>query len=130
MAVSDKKLELQLMAARTRLFQPPSSVDKLISLLDKVESYLLMVEQSPSQAMHDAVCPPLKTLVDEKLLGLPDNDVKVAVVACIAEIARITAPDAPYDEEQMREVFRLIVSTLENLSDESSRSFDKSISIL
>ena len=29
-------------------------------------------------------------------------DVKVSVVSCITEIARITAPDSPYNDERMK----------------------------
>ncbi|KHG27422.1 Sister chromatid cohesion PDS5 B [Gossypium arboreum] len=89
-----------------------------------------MVEQSPSQSMQNALSPSLKALVAEQLFRHPDDDVKVAVAACISEITRITAPDAPYDDDQMREVFQLIVSSLKNLSDKSSRSFIKRTSIL
>ncbi|XP_039022604.1 sister chromatid cohesion protein PDS5 homolog B-B-like [Hibiscus syriacus] len=89
-----------------------------------------MVEQSPSQSMQNAQYLALKALVAEQLLKHPDNDVKVAVAACIVEITRITAPDAPYDDDQMREVFQLIVSTFESLSDKSSRSFNKRILVL
>ncbi|KAL4298281.1 hypothetical protein GQ457_12G019870 [Hibiscus cannabinus] len=130
MAASGKELELQLMEAGNRLVEPPSSVDELIPLLDQVESCLSRVEQSPSQAMQNALSPSLKALVAEQLLRHPDNDVKVAVAACISEITRITAPDAPYDDDQMREVFHLIVSSFENLSDKSSRTFTKRASIL
>ncbi|KAK8602607.1 hypothetical protein V6N13_057762 [Hibiscus sabdariffa] len=130
MAASGKELELQLMEAGNRLVEPPSSVDELIPLLDQVESCLSRVEQSPSQAMQNALSPSLKALVAEQLLRHPDNDVKVAVAACISEITRITAPDAPYDDDQMREVFHLIVSSFENLSDKSSRTFIKRASIL
>ncbi|XVF35666.1 hypothetical protein REPUB_Repub18cG0165800 [Reevesia pubescens] len=130
MAASDKELELQLMEAGNRLVEPPSSVDDLIPLLDQVESCLSRVEQSPSQSMQNALSPSLKALVAEQLFRHPDDDVKVAVAACISEITRITAPDAPYDDEQMKEVFQLIVSSFENLSDKSSRSFNKRASIL
>ncbi|GMJ07765.1 hypothetical protein like AT4G31880 [Hibiscus trionum] len=130
MVSSDKELELQLMEAGNSLVEPPSSVEELIPLLDQVESCLSRVEQSPSQAMQNALCPSLKALVAKQLLRHPDNDVKVAVAACISEITRITAPDAPYDDDQMREVFQLIVSSFENLSDKSSRTFIKRTSIL
>ncbi|MBA0845469.1 hypothetical protein Goarm_022811, partial [Gossypium armourianum] len=80
--------------------------------------------------MQNALSPSLKALVAEHLFRHPDDDVKVAVAACISEITRITAPDAPYDDDQMREVFQLIVSSFENLSDKSSRSFIKRTSIL
>ncbi|XWS72744.1 hypothetical protein CRYUN_Cryun02cG0066800 [Craigia yunnanensis] len=130
MATSDKELELQLMEAGNRLVQPPSSVDDLILLLDEVESCLSRVEQSPSQSLQNALSPSLKALVAEQLFRHPDDDVKVAVAACISEITRITAPDAPYDDDHMKEVFQLIVSTFENLSDKSSLSFIKRTAIL
>ncbi|TYH69570.1 hypothetical protein ES332_D05G065500v1 [Gossypium tomentosum] len=130
MTASEKELELQLMEAGNRLVEPPSSVAELIPLLDQVESCLSRVEQSPSQSMQNVLSPSLKALVAEHLFRHPDDDVKVAVAACISEITRITAPDAPYDDDQMREVFQLIVSSFENLSDKSSCSFIKRTSIL
>ncbi|XWS70491.1 hypothetical protein CRYUN_Cryun03dG0052600 [Craigia yunnanensis] len=130
MAASDKELELQLMEAGNKLVEPPSSVEELIPLLDQVESCLSRVEQSPSQALQNALSPSVKALVAEQLFRHPDDDVKVAVAACISEITRITAPDAPYDDDHMREVFQLIVSSFENLSDKSSCSFVKRTAIL
>ena len=38
-----------------------------------------------------------------------------SVASCIIEITRITTPDALYDDEQMKEIFQLIVATFENL---------------
>ncbi|KAK8660694.1 hypothetical protein V6N13_051609 [Hibiscus sabdariffa] len=130
MASSGKELELLLMEAGNKLLEPPSSVDELITLLDKVESFLSRVEQSPSQSMQNALSPSLKALIAEPLFRHPDDDVKVAVAACISEITRISAPDAPYQDDQMREVFQLIVSSFENLSDKSSCSYTKRTSIL
>ncbi|KAK8535207.1 hypothetical protein V6N13_081344 [Hibiscus sabdariffa] len=130
MASSGKELELLLMEAGNELLEPPSSVDELVTLLDKVESFLSRVEQSPSQSMQNALSPSLKALIAEPLFRHPDDDVKVAVAACISEITRISAPDAPYHDDQMREVFQLIVSSFENLSDKSSRSYTKRTSIL
>ncbi|PON76896.1 hypothetical protein PanWU01x14_032160 [Parasponia andersonii] len=40
-----------------------------------------------------------------------DVDVRVAVASCISEITRITTPDAPYDDDQMKD----IVSTQKSL---------------
>ena len=39
-----------------------------------------------------------------------------SVASCITEITRITTPDAPNDDEQMKEIFQLIVATFENCS--------------
>ncbi|XP_024004663.1 altered inheritance of mitochondria protein 21 isoform X2 [Eutrema salsugineum] len=130
MSDSDKELEKQILEAREKLIDPPSSVDELLSLLDKLFLSLSEVEQSPPDSMQNALSPLMKALVAGKLFKHSDVDVKVAVAACISEITRITAPDAPYDDDQMREVFKLIVSSFENLVDNSSRSYSKRTSIL
>ncbi|XP_038699471.1 neurofilament heavy polypeptide-like isoform X2 [Tripterygium wilfordii] len=127
---ADKELEQKLLEAGNRLADPPSSVDELLALLDQVEKCLAKVEQSPGESMQNALAPSLTALVADKLFQHPDVDVKVSVASCISEITRITAPEAPYDDEQMKEVFQLIVSSFENLSDKSSRSYDKRTSIL
>ncbi|XP_061346896.1 sister chromatid cohesion protein PDS5 homolog C-like isoform X2 [Gastrolobium bilobum] len=130
MASTDKELEEQLLEAGNKLVDPPSSVDELLPLLDQVESCLSKVEQSPTESMQNALSPSLKALIADKLLRHSDVDVKIAVASCISEITRITAPDAPYDDDQMKEVFGLIVSSFENLYDKSSRSYAKRTMIL
>ncbi|RDX74286.1 DNA mismatch repair protein MSH6, partial [Mucuna pruriens] len=68
----------------------------------RVESCLSRVEQSPTDSMQNALSPSLKALIADKLLRHSDDDVKVAVASCISEITRITAPEAPYDDDQMK----------------------------
>lgn len=70
--------------------------------LQRVESCLSRVEQSPANSMQIALSSPLIALIGDKLLRHSDPDVKVAVASCISEITRITAPDAPYDDDQMK----------------------------
>ncbi|GFZ08299.1 hypothetical protein Acr_20g0001070 [Actinidia rufa] len=130
MASANVELEKQLVEAGNGLLQPPSSVDELFYLLDKVENLLSRVEQSPSKSMQAALSPSMNALVRDELLRHPDVDVKVAVASCISEITRITAPDAPYDDDQMKDIFQLIVSSFENLSDKSSKSYGKRAMIL
>ncbi|XP_055832833.1 sister chromatid cohesion protein PDS5 homolog C-like isoform X1 [Solanum dulcamara] len=130
MAPLNKELEEQISDAGKKLIEPPSSLDELLRLLDQVESSLSKVEQSPAKSMHDALSPLMKSLVANDLLMHSDVDVKVAVASCISEITRITAPDAPYDDDKMKDVFQLIVSSFENLNDQSSRSYNKRVMIL
>ncbi|KAI9106695.1 hypothetical protein K1719_022223 [Acacia pycnantha] len=130
MTSADRELEEQLLEAGNKLLDPPSSVDELLPLLDRVESCLSKVEQSPSKSMQNALSPSLKAMVTDNLLRHSDVDVKVAVASCISEITRITAPEAPYDDDQMKEVFQLIVSSFENLLDKSSPSYTKRASIV
>jgi hypothetical protein len=72
----------------------------------------------------------VKALVADQLFRHANADVKVAVASCISEITRISALAAPYADDQMKEVFKLIVSSLDNLSNKSSRSYRKMTSIL
>ncbi|KAM1088504.1 hypothetical protein ACFX19_016613 [Malus domestica] len=130
MASAEKELEAQLTEAGNQLLEPPSSVPDLLDVLDRVENFLSKVEQSPTKSMQTALSPSQNALVAEELFRHSNPDVKVGVAACISEITRITAPDAPYDDEQMKEVFHLIVSSFENLHDKSSRSYAKRASIL
>ncbi|KAJ6995223.1 WASH complex subunit 2-like isoform X2 [Populus alba x Populus x berolinensis] len=127
---SDKELEQQLLEAGNKLLNPPPSVDELLSLLDQVENCLSKVEQSPLKSMQNALSPSQNALVTDQLFRHSNIDVKVAVASCISEITRITAPDAPYDDDRMKEVFQLIVSSFENLDDKSSQSYVKRASIL
>ncbi|KZV16989.1 DNA ligase 1-like [Dorcoceras hygrometricum] len=58
--------------------------------------------------------------VDGTMVG--EMNAVVGVASCISEITGITAPDAPYDDDKMKEVFHLMVSSFEDGSDTSSRS--------
>ena len=80
--------------------------------------------------MRDALFLSIKALINNKLLRHTEIDVKVSVVSCIIEITRITAPDAPYKDEQMKEIFQLIVAACENMSHVSTHSYKKVTSIL
>ena len=72
----------------------------------------------------------MKALITNKLLRHAEMDVKVSVLSCLIEITRITAPNAPYKDEQMKEIFQLILAAFENMSHMSPRSYKKVVSIL
>ena len=80
--------------------------------------------------MHDTLLPIMKALVSHELLRHANMDVKVSVLSCITEITRITAPNAPYNDEKMKEVFQLTVAVFENLSHVSGNCYTKVVSIL
>jgi len=66
--------------------------------------------------MQNALSPSLKALIADQLLRHSDKDVKVAVASCISEITRITAPEAPYDDDQMK-VCRIFLPQFMNALD-------------
>lgn len=67
------------------------------------------MEQSPAKSMQVALSPLTRALIADELLRHSDVDVKVAVASCISEITRITAPDAPYDDDRMKVVWRFLI---------------------
>ncbi|RYQ97078.1 hypothetical protein HN51_043804 [Arachis hypogaea] len=77
-------------------------VDELPEVLDNLDLVLSTVNQLPSEPIQEALVPSMKALISDELLRHTDEDVKISVTSCIAEITRITAPDTPYDDEQMK----------------------------
>ncbi|KAK9141541.1 hypothetical protein Syun_010941 [Stephania yunnanensis] len=133
MALSvEKELEKQLSEVANKLMAgaPSSSAEELLRLLDQAEIYLRKVEQSPSVSMQAALYPLKKALIANYLLGHVNMDVKVAVASCISEITRISAPNAPYGDDQMKDIFQLLVSAFDGLFDMPSRSYSRRVSIL
>ncbi|KAK9988650.1 hypothetical protein SO802_028889 [Lithocarpus litseifolius] len=128
--LKDREFEKQIEEAGNRLLNRPSSIDDLLTLLYKVENLLAYMEQEPSESMRDAFLPSVKALITNKLLRHAKMDVKVSVVSCIIEITRIAAPDAPYKDEQMKEIFQFIVVAFENMPHVSTCFYKKVVSIL
>ncbi|XP_010541569.1 PREDICTED: protein starmaker isoform X2 [Tarenaya hassleriana] len=120
----------ELRVVGDKVSDPPSDVNELISLLNQIEKLLSQVEQSPKGPLNVSTSLVLKALAAHKILRNSDEDVRVSVASCLSQIIRITAPDAPYNDEEMKEILQLIVSTFERLDDKSSLSYDKRITIL
>ncbi|KAG5602106.1 hypothetical protein H5410_033476, partial [Solanum commersonii] len=126
-----KKMEDEFTAYGMSLVNPPSSIDELFKLLQKVESLLKMVSQDPFDSTTSAIQPLMKALVRNDLLGHTSEDVKVSVISCITEISRIYAPKYPYnDHRQMEEILRQTVMALKKLADVTSRSYRKVVRVL
>ncbi|KAM0847072.1 hypothetical protein ACQ4PT_055258 [Festuca glaucescens] len=128
--VANTELEEQLKDIGTRLQEAPDDSEGLLKLLDEVEIHLLKVEQSPPQSTFVAIRPVMTALVRGDLLAHPDADVRLAIASCISEVTRITAPEAPYEDTVMKNVFSVIVESFRTINDIESPSFGKRASIL
>ena len=128
--LKDREFQKQIKEVRNRLLNPPSSIDDLLTLLDKAKNLLAYVEQEPSKIMQDALLPLVKALITNKLLRHAEMDVKVSIVSCIIKIIRITAPNGPCKDEQLKEIFQLIMAAFENMPHVSTHSYKKVGSIL
>ncbi|PKU78047.1 hypothetical protein MA16_Dca018544 [Dendrobium catenatum] len=57
----------------------------------------------------------MKALIAKNLLGHVNMDVNVSIASCLSEITRIIAPNAAYDDDIMKDIFRQIVGAFKNL---------------
>ncbi|KAK4369677.1 hypothetical protein RND71_009152 [Anisodus tanguticus] len=127
------KLQVQLKELGSKLDNlppPPTTKDSLIKLLKQGSAFLSELEQSPPKAMLEAMQPLQAAIVKPELLKHQDREVKLLVATCICEITRITAPEAPYSDDVLKDIFHLIVSTFSGLGDINSPSFGRRVVIL
>ncbi|KAK9935847.1 hypothetical protein M0R45_012722 [Rubus argutus] len=125
-----QKLEQQLKEVGSKLETPHSSKDALVKLLKQAALCLSELDQSPPASTLESMQPFLNAIVKPELLKHQDRDVKLLVATCICEITRITAPEAPYSDDVLKDIFRLIVGTFSGLKDTSGPSFGRRVVIL
>ncbi|XP_042477295.1 sister chromatid cohesion protein PDS5 homolog A-like [Macadamia integrifolia] len=130
MAQKLQKLRKQLKEVGSKLENPPNSKDVLIKLLKQAASCLSELDQSPLPPMLESMQPCLNAIGKPELLKHQDRDVKLLVATCICEITRITAPEAPYSDDVLRDIFQLIVGTFGGLRDISGPAFGRRVVIL
>ncbi|RYQ91013.1 hypothetical protein Ahy_B09g096900 isoform C [Arachis hypogaea] len=127
------ELGIQL-AHRTR-----PNKDFIVKSLREAVNALCKLEQSPqpqnakeAQAAQKREAA-LKPLVDSLCCGLlrhPDKDVRLLVAICVTEIFRVKAPEPPFEDKYLREVFKLIVNSFADLADIASPYFSKRVKLL
>ncbi|PWA69869.1 Armadillo-type fold [Artemisia annua] len=124
-------VEQQLKEAGEHLSLPPPSTKKdLLDLLDKTEQLLSFVGQAPSISMQGALVPSMGALIGDELIKHSDLDVRIAVASCLCEVARITAPEPPYKDEIMQEIFQLFMVAFGELANLTGQNYYKAVHIL
>lgn len=124
------KLQQQLKELGSKLDTPPTSKDSLLKLFKQALAILSDLDQSPPASIIESMQPFLKAIVKPELLKHQDKDVKLLVASCLCEITRITAPEAPYSDDILKDVFGLIVGTFSGLNETSGPSFGRRVIIL
>ncbi|KAL3625005.1 hypothetical protein CASFOL_031673 [Castilleja foliolosa] len=126
-----QKLQQQLKELGSKLESPPaSSKDALVKLLKQSAACLTELDQSPPKPVADSMQPFVNAIAKPEFLKHQDREVKLLVASCICEITRITAPEPPYDDDILKDIFELIVSTFSGLSDVNGPSFGRRVVIL
>lgn len=78
----------------------PIAVAELLRRLQKLWSEMKDMEQDEDQRESFLVV--AKELASPNLLGHKDKGVKCWTAACLVEILRLCAPDAPYNGQQLK----------------------------
>ncbi|XP_022877905.1 sister chromatid cohesion protein PDS5 homolog A-B-like isoform X3 [Olea europaea var. sylvestris] len=125
-----EKLQEQLKELGLKLDRPPDSKDVLMKLLKQAAVCLSDLDQLPLKSVVESMQSFLNAIAKPELLKHQDPEVKLFVAACICEITRITAPEAPYDDDVLKDIFQLIVSTFSGLSDTNDPYFGRRVVIL
>ncbi|CAH2046001.1 unnamed protein product [Thlaspi arvense] len=125
-----QKPEEQLKEFGSKLDPPPASKDSLLKLFKEAAVCLSELEQSPPAAVLKSIQPFLDAVIKPEILKHQDKDVKLLVASCVSEITRITAPEAPYSDNIMKDIFQLIVSAFSGLNDVGGPSFGRRVVIL
>lgn len=103
-------------AAATELHERLSK-DELIKRLKNLAHELSSADQTDGEPKYHDVA---QSLVNPFILKHRDKDVKVHAACCMADILRIFAPEAPYNEEQLKAVFTMIINQLKGLENTKS----------
>ncbi|KAL6567565.1 hypothetical protein OROGR_001233 [Orobanche gracilis] len=123
-------LQQQLKELGSKLEAPPASQGALVELLKQGVTCLSELDQSPPKSVLESMQPFLNAIAKPELLKHLDQEVKLFVAACICEVTRITAPEPPYDDDILKDIFQLTVSTFSGLSDTKAPSFARRVVIL
>ncbi|KAH9293472.1 hypothetical protein KI387_041323, partial [Taxus chinensis] len=120
---SEGELKMQLYRLGKMLDPPPLSRDGLLNILEEAANCLSMVKQSDYQVVSFAMNSLMNHLASPRFLRHSSTDVRLVVVTCISEIMRIKAPEPPYSDNIMKEIFQLMVESFKGLGDTTSALF-------
>ncbi|XP_031473421.1 sister chromatid cohesion protein PDS5 homolog B isoform X2 [Nymphaea colorata] len=111
-----------------RLSQTRLNKDALVKLLKQAADALSEFLQSPS--LQSALEPIYDSIVRHNYLRHKDKDVKLLVAVCFSEIIRILAPDPPFSDALLKDIFKLFIGTFGELADTASPYFTRRVKIL
>ena len=93
---------------------------RVLFKLDEHDELLPKVSQLEGKKLIWALKPAMLTLIQPKFLEEP----------CLSNILRLTSPIAPYNDDVMRRIMRLIVEIFHDLDNSAGSTFGKKLKIL
>lgn len=96
----------------------------------KLEHLLQHLAQDHKSLIELELKPAKDALISNALLRHDEADVRVTVVSCITEIIRMTAPYEPFNEDQMKDYFKLVNTAYRKLPFMAGRNHARAVSII
>ncbi|CAJ1971874.1 unnamed protein product [Sphenostylis stenocarpa] len=119
---------------------PPAQIIQIPVISIKAANALAQIKQSPqprtakelqaAKKQEDALKPLANAVVCGGLLQHADKEVRLLVAMCVTELFRLMAPEPPFEDKHLRDVFKLIISSFEDLADTASPFFSKRVKVL
>ncbi|XP_068341369.1 sister chromatid cohesion protein PDS5 homolog B isoform X3 [Pyrus communis] len=103
--------------------------DFIVKSLRQAASALSQLEQA-SSAEACKKLEPLREAIVHGLLQHRDKDVRLLVAICVTEMFRAMAPEPPFADKYLRNIFKLIISTFVELADMESPLFSRRAKIV
>lgn len=116
-------------AACVQKLKASSRKDALVKAL-KATAACLEAAPQEQEALGPACHELAELLVADGVLGNPDKEVQLYAAQAITHIFRTFAPDIPYEDDVLREVFALLFRVLARLGPPDAPSFDACLSLL
>ncbi|MCO5603455.1 hypothetical protein L7F22_057605 [Adiantum nelumboides] len=111
-----------------QLTHPPHTKDAILKQLKQAVEMLSEMKQS--QDVTASMEPLTKALALPIIIKHKDKDVRLLAISCIMEILRIVAPEAPYSDKELQDIFYEVVSAFEGLTETSNISFSRRTTVL
>ncbi|KAF5450729.1 hypothetical protein F2P56_031056 [Juglans regia] len=119
--------------------QTRSGKDSILKSLKQAANALSEIEQPSSQEAAkklgaakkiEVAINPLRKAIVNGLIQHKDKEVRLLVAICLSEIFRVMAPEPPFEDKYLREIFKLVISTFAELADTTSPFFSRRVKIL
>ncbi|KAK8370984.1 hypothetical protein V6Z12_A01G214000 [Gossypium hirsutum] len=109
------------------------SLRQVVSALSQIEQPSVVEVAAKAQVLREleAATKPLRnSIVKHGLPNHTDKDVRLLVAICVSEFFRILAPQPPFADKHLRDIFKLIISIFSELADTTSAFFSRRVKIL
>ena len=103
---------------------------RVLSKLEELNELMSTIDQVEGEKLVWALKPAMLAFIQPKFLEEPCEGVTLPIAACLSNIMKLTAPIAPYNDDVMRRIMRLIVETFQDLDNSAGSTFGKKLEIL